>query len=326
MQRRVVDSESLTRRTEARQDGLPRGPEQAAVELEEAYAACAATIRGKAQSFYLATRFLPRDKRRAVTVLYAFYRTVDDLCDEKATDDPGAAAAELRAWRSWLEAGAPATDADPLRYLLGTIVARYGVPIAYLLELLDGVCSDLQPRRLHTFAELEHYCYQVAGTVGLVMAHVLGVRHERAFAPARDLGIAMQLTNIIRDVGEDLERGRMYLPEEELRRFGCNQGSLDAAEIDAAFRALLAFQITRAREYYRRGLAGVADLSPNCQLPVALAGHLYQAILRKVELQRYDVFSRRARTTRWEKAVVAARVYVRVLPRRFFPPRWRNAS
>ncbi|GAC1433665.1 MAG: phytoene/squalene synthase family protein [Chloroflexota bacterium] len=303
------------------------GAPPTAADLAAAYASCAAIIRNKAHSFHLATRFLPAEKRRAVIVLYAFYRTVDDLCDEEAPTSPATATAALAGWRAWLAAGAPADERDPLRYLLGGVIARYGVPTRYLLELLDGVCSDLEPRRLRTFAELEHYCYQVAGTVGLVMAHVLGVRHARAYGAARDLGIAMQLTNIIRDVGEDLERGRLYLPEEDLRRFGCDPRCLEDGNADAAFSALLAFQIGRARAYYRRGLGGVADLSPKCQMPVALAGHLYQAILHKVELQHYDVFSRRARTTRVDKVVVAARVYLGVLPRRFSSSlRWRSAS
>ncbi len=279
--------------------------------LAAAYAAAAAIIQAKAHSFHLASRFLPADKRRAVTVLYAFYRTVDDICDEGT-----APAAALGEWRAWLEAGASAADDEPLRRLLGTVVTHYSVPTGYLLDLLDGVCSDLQPRQLQSYAELRHYCYQVAGTVGLVMAHVLGVRHERAFAMACELGMAMQLTNIIRDVGEDLERGRIYLPAQEMAQFGLSAADLRTRQATPAFRALMAFQISRARASYRHGLAGVHLLTPNCQLAIALAGRLYAAILRRVEVQRYDVFGQRAHTTRLEKAALAARVCLELAPRR----------
>ncbi|HEV7216913.1 MAG TPA: phytoene/squalene synthase family protein, partial [Chloroflexota bacterium] len=179
-----------------------------------------------------------------------------------------------------------------------------------LLDLLDGVRGDVTFRSIPTVADQEHYCYQVAATVGLSMVRILGATGRESLRHAAELGIAMQLTNIVRDVGEDVQRGRIYLPEEELLAFGCSAAQLADGRVDAGFVALLQRQIGRARSYYRRGEAGIAVLPPDAQLAVRLAARMYAGILDKVEQRRYDVFTSRAHVSLREKLQLTLRILV----------------
>lgn len=179
-------------------------------------------------------------------------------------------------------------------------------PPAIFLDFLDGMVADLPKRRLTHFEELRQYCYQVASTVGLAMSHVLGATSRQALAAAENLGIAMQLTNILRDVGGDLARDRIYLPNTELERFGLSHAHLTTLAArgglpDERFRRLLQFQIARAHSYYRSGMSGIWLLSPDCRLPILLASRLYRKILRVIERNGYDVLRRRAVTSPMEK-------------------------
>ena len=278
--------------------------------LARSYAHCREIIRHQAHSFYFASFFLPASKRRDVFALYAFYRTVDDLVDCRPPDrSADAVVAELDGWREWL-LRRELRDDDLVRPALAAAIDRHGIPIRYLHELLDGIERDLFPCHLRNFAELERYCYLVAGTVGLVMSYVLGVRDERALANARDLGIAMQLTNVLRDVGEDLTRNMIYLPADELARFGYSPDRLGRRAVDEDFVALMRMQIGRAREYYRVGVAGIPQLHRDSQFPILLAARMYGGILRKIECCGYDVFSRRAHTSLPEKLWIASRSYL----------------
>jgi phytoene synthase len=281
----------------------------------------AALLPEKARTFAFAARFLPRDQRSRVVVLYAFCRLMDDLVDEPP---PGVGPAETRrrlaTWREWLCDGAsgcalpePAMLAAPV----WALIEERQLPMAYLLGLLHGLESDLDLVRMADFVALRRYCFLVAGTVGLAMSHLLGARQPEALAAAAELGIAMQLTNILRDLGSDLRAGRCYLPTDELATFGYSAERLAARALDGhrddAFRALMRFQIGRARQHYARGLAGVPLLPAEARPAILIAGRLYRAILDAIEASDFDVFHRRAATSKRTKLyeAVTALVHLR---------------
>jgi phytoene synthase len=268
-------------------------------------------LRTKARSFAFAARFLSPERRRATEILYAFFRTVDDLVDERPPGgDPAPIRQELDRWDRWLEDPSDRSGTDPLKAALAETLTRFRIPPTYLRALLLGLREDLDGQPIGTFHDLERYAFRVAASVGLAMCHVLGTTTCRAFEAAAALGIAMQLTNILRDVGDDLDRGRVYLPADELARFGVTPGRLASRSVDRALRALLHFQIDRARRYYAAGLDGIDELCPEARYPIALAALLYGRILDKIEAQRYDVFERRATVSRPEKLLLASRLAI----------------
>jgi phytoene synthase len=276
--------------------------------LRCAYACAARIINERARSFAFAARFLPPEQRRDVAMLYAFCRTVDDIADLPASDASlHDTSAQLNRWRAWLDAGAPFA-ADPIQYGLAHVIRAHDLPLTPLRELLDGLRGDLEPRQLPDAAALDRYCYCVAGTVGIVMAALLGAHEPAARDHARDLGIAMQLTNVLRDVGEDLARGRIYLPADEMARRGYRRSDLERGIVDERFVALLQAYIARARRLYRQGLLGLRFLPRTSRLPIAVAAHTYAGILSKIEQAGYDVFTRRVHTGRREKLLLAARL------------------
>jgi phytoene synthase len=191
-------------------------------------------------------------------------------------------------------------------------LGRYAVPLQPALDLLAGVEMDITGASYSSFEELRLYCYRVAGTVGLLMAPILGYRDESALAAAVDLGIAMQLTNILRDLAEDAARGRLYLPADELAAFGYTRAELERGAITPAFCALMRFQIARAEEYYQRGLRGVRLLNGDAQLAIALSGYLYRAILGRIRSRHYDVFSRRIHISTTGKLAMLPGAWLRV--------------
>jgi len=279
---------------------------------------CTGIIKQKAHSFYFASRFLPSDKRQDVFALYAFCRTVDDIADLPQQNPAlGSTVDQLQEWGSWLVAGAPVRIDDPVKYALGRVVRERGLPLQPLIELVDTVCEDLDPRHLPDYPALERYCHGVAGTVGITMAALLGTRDADALTYARDLGIAMQLTNVLRDIGEDLIRGRVYLPADEMARFGYARSDLERGVIDDRFVALMRFHVVRARHYYSRGVDGLRYLPLDSQFPIAIAARTYAGILTKIERANFDVFTRRARTGRRDKLLLAGRLYTH---------RWRGAA
>lgn len=255
-------------------------------------------------TFHFASRFFPPAIRPAVVTLYAFFRTLDDLVDER---DPGWQAdrvcQELDAWQAWFEHGCQAVaPREPLGRSLAPVLANARIPLSLFEEFLQGLRSDLEPRAFADIQSLLRYCYQAAGTVGLAIARVLGADSEQALRAASQLGIAMQLTNILRDVGGDLAKGRIYLPQDELARFGSSPAHLShlyqaRQGPDERFRALMRYQITRARLSYAAGLHGCWLLPRNCRVPILLAGRLYRRILWRIEQQDYDVLRRRAATS-----------------------------
>ncbi len=269
------------------------------------------------KTFHFAARFFPVEYREAVVSLYAFFRTLDDLVDERGKnwhrDDTRQ---ELDAWRKWFSAGfCSRAPREPLGTTIATLLNTYQIPVVLFHDFLDGLLSDLEPQEICDFPALYHYCYQVAGTVGLAMTSVLGVHSEQACLAAKQLGVAMQLTNILRDIGNDLSAGRIYLPRSELEHFGSSYDHMlqlyhEQQGPDEQFCALMAYQVQRARHYYQESLHGVWLLAPAYRLPILLAGRLYQSILNEIERRQYDVLRYRAATSLFTKIREAGIVYL----------------
>src|ERR671912_1518352 len=248
---------------------------------------CSEIARAHGRTFFLASRFLPPDRRRAIHAIYAYCRIADDIADRST--DIVTAARTLDAWERQLD-----EPTDPIAVAFAAVRARHNVPRAAARELLAGVRMDLTPSRFATWDDLRLYCYHVAGTVGLMVAPILGCRDDAALPHAVNLGIAMQLTNILRDVGEDARRGRLYLPLNELAAFGCDPEAVLHGRPGDRFRDLLAFQVARARGLYADARRGFPALSPAGQLTTLAASELYAMILTSIEERDYDVFGARA--------------------------------
>jgi 15-cis-phytoene synthase len=277
-------------------------------------------FRAQARTFWFAARFLPTHMRTAVNGLYSFARAIDDLVDEPTSLDSKQVRSILSAWHDWLAMPTSADAApDPrIASALLPVLVQDCLPARYLQLLLEGVASDLNAREMACWPELREYCVQVASSVGLAICHLLGAGGDPlARQAAVDLGIAMQLTNILRDLPEDLNKGRVYLPADELAAHGSSREHLlwlgsrvaahGASAIDEPFRDLMRAQIGRARAHYERGLDGVWRLPPDMRFAILLAGRLYAAILDVIEVADYDVFSRRAATSTWLKLTSTAR-------------------
>ena len=263
-------------------------------------------VHGK--TFHFAARFLPFAIRQKVITLYAFFRTLDNLVDEPEEGlSSSTIKGELEAWREWFLTGYAGVAPRPdLGARLAGVLAETPMPMSIFLDFLEGLLADLEPCALQTFDELRHYCHCVAGTVGLAMTYVLGVSSPTALEAAENLGIAMQLTNILRDVGSDCAMGRFYLPEQDLRQSGISHAHLKRLYTqnlgpDEGFNQAMQFQIARAYDYYMLGLAGIWLLPMSCRLPILIAGRLYRRILAVITRRHYDVLRRRASTNAAEK-------------------------
>jgi phytoene synthase len=267
-----------------------------AAALKAAYAHCTALTAQHSRTFYLASRLLPAEKQPAIHALYAFCRVSDDTVDRARGD----AAQALAAWRARLVDPAAAGD-DPVVRAWTHARRRYNIPLPYANQLLDGVGRDVLQKRYETFEDLATYAYGVASTVGLMSMHIIGFRGPQAIPYAVKLGVALQLTNILRDVGQDWHAGRLYLPQEELARFGLSEADVAAGVVDARWRAFMRFQISRNRRLYAEARPGIALLDTEGRLAIAAAARLYGAILDDIERHDYDVFSRRAHTSRLRK-------------------------
>ena len=267
----------------------PRAVTQSAV-LARAYAHCTAVTAAHSRSFHLATAWLPAAKRRAMRALYAICRISDDLVDR------GHDASTLLSWRARV-LQPDASPADPVLLAWADTRHRDARPQGYVEPLLDGVAQDLCPRPLATFDDLAAYAYGVASTVGLMSMHIIGYAGAEALPHAIKLGVALQVTNILRDVGEDWRAGRVYLPQAELARFGLGPADLAAAQVTDRWRAFMRFQVARNRRLYAEAWPGIGLLHPDGRLAVACAADLYRAILLDIEANDYDVFSRRAHLT-----------------------------
>jgi phytoene synthase len=269
----------------------------------EAYAECERIIRRHSKSFYFSSQFLSPESRRAVRALYAFCRTTDDTVD-MAEGDPARA---LAAWVQQARAARP-VSADPVLVAWSDTRARYGLPARLVDELLAGVAMDLTIHRYESFADLWLYCYRVASVVGLLVMGITGSR-PGAEPYAIKLGVALQLTNILRDVGEDAARGRVYLPREELARFGLSADDILGGVYDERFRELMRFQIARTRRLYEESWHGIALLPAESRFAIGAAARVYHGILDKLEANDYDAYTRRAHLKLREKVVRLPRIW-----------------
>lgn len=281
--------------------------------LESAYAVTEAITQEYSRSFYLATSLIAEPERRALRALYGFCRMTDNL-----VDDPRVHPLEdLEHWRTQVN-GCAKIQTEPTLLAWADTRERYNVPLQYGNELIDGCELDLTRSRYNTWDALSNYCYCVASTVGLMSMSIVGLAPGIEFAQARPyaikLGIALQLTNILRDIGEDASRGRIYLPLEDLERFGVSEDDILNSRKTPAFIALMRFQIERARTLYRESWPGIAMLSAKGRLSVAAAAELYSGILNAVEENAYDTFTLRAH--------VSGRSKLAMLPGIWWRARW----
>ncbi|MEB3322682.1 MAG: phytoene synthase [Synechococcaceae cyanobacterium] len=274
--------------------------------MAAAYEACRRETARWAKTFYLGPLLLPPRKRRAIWAIYVWCRRTDELMDSpQARDLPaGELLARLDAWEERTRALFEGRAQDGFDRVMVDTIERFPQPLSAYLDMIEGQRMDVLRQRYARFADLELYCYRVAGTVGLMTQAVLGLDPAYVTAPwsecpdpseaAVALGIANQLTNILRDVGEDRGRGRIYLPQEDLARFGYSEAELMAGTINDRWRALMAFQMERARAWFARSEAGVRWLSADARWPVWTSLRLYRGILDAIERHDYDVFNNRA--------------------------------
>lgn len=264
--------------------------------LAEAYRRCEQITRENSKTFYMASGLLPPEKRNAVRALYAFCRVTDDIVDRGG----GNAGSQLKTWEK--QALHPLHNHHIENMDTPTLVAlawqdarqACHVPVLYARQLVGGVAYDLLKNRYDTFNELAAYCYGVACTVGLMSMYIVGHSGPEAIPYAIRLGGALQLTNILRDVGEDWRMGRLYLPKEELEAFGLNEDDIARGIVTEKWRTFMRFQIERVRVLYASAMPGIAMLHPDGRFAIGAAAELYEAILEEIEKNDYDVFSRRA--------------------------------
>ena len=265
--------------------------------LRKAYRQAEKITSQHSKSFYFASALLPEEKRCAVRALYAFCRTVDDIVDESSDAERGS---KLDYWRSMVET-ASFSDNDLVAAAWADTLTRYHIPRHYALQLIDGVARDLRPTRYQTFDELATYCYGVASTVGLMSMYIVGFKNNDAVPYAIKLGVALQMTNILRDVGEDYQNGRLYLPREELVFYEIRESEIAEGRITDNWLEFMKFQIERTRQLYEESWTGVKMLEREGQLAVGAASVLYQGILDEIEKKDYNVFTRRASLSAWGK-------------------------
>jgi phytoene synthase len=270
-------------------------------------------------SFYYSFLVLPADQRRAIIAVWDFCRAVDDAVDEgDAAGPPGGAAGTgmsargaVEAWRAEIArcygAGTPET---PQGRQLQPFIARFDLPRQAFEDVIDGVAMDLDTTRYETFADLLEYCHRVASAVGIICIKIFGCRHPCARQYALDLGVALQLTNILRDVKDDLARGRVYLPQEDLRAAGCRVEDLQAGVVTGPVRRLMEFECGRAREYYERALRSRPEEERRRLVAAEIMRAVYSETLRRIERHHFDVFSRRTRVPKPVQAAIALREWL----------------
>jgi phytoene synthase len=254
-------------------------------------------------SFYYSFLFLPPERRRAITALYAFCREVDDVVDE--VSDPDIARTKLAWWRQEIGSVYSGSPQHPVAIALRSVVADFALPQERFQTVIDGMAMDLDRNRYLDFADLERYCHCVAGVVGLMSAEIFGYANPATRQYARDLGIAFQLTNIIRDVGEDARRGRIYLPQDELARHGVTQTSLLKRETTKGMSALMADQVARARQWHQQALAELPPEDRRAQRPGLIMAAIYRALLDEIERDGYAVLDHRVALTPLRKLWIA---------------------
>lgn len=281
--------------------------------IKAAYDYCRQITRSGSKTFYFGSLFLPYQKRQAMWAVYSFCRFTDDMVDNVQGVLPEEVRARLEQWEIELRRSFEGNIRPDLPHMIAWNHAtrHFKIPASPPLELIEGVRMDLDKVRYANFEELRLYCYRVASTVGLMASEVIGYSDPCALEYAVNLGIAMQLTNILRDVGEDLENGRVYLPQDEMEEYGYSEEQLMRREVNQNFVRLMQFQISRARHYYEQAIPGIEYLNKECRLSITVAAQLYSRILDRIERNGYDVFTRRAFVPTGEKVRGLAGAWLR---------------
>jgi phytoene synthase len=268
----------------------------------------AAITKSSNTSFYYSFAVLPKHKREAISAVYAFCRYTDDIVDEGT--DEGRKVALLRKWRMELGHALDGVSSYPLLNQLSATARKFNIPVDHFYDLIRGMEIDLTRTRYETFVELREYCYLVASTVGLMCRQIFGYRNESTREYAINLGIALQLTNILRDVKDDARRGRIYLPQEDLRRFGYTEDDLFAERYTPAFVHLMRFECDRARMYFDAARDALKDEDKYYFFAARIMWSIYAHLLRRIERSNYDVFTRRISLSRFLKLLIAFRYWL----------------
>jgi phytoene synthase len=273
------------------------------ITVDQSYQYCVKVARSRAKNFYYSFILLSVQQRKAMCAIYAFMRYCDDLSDE-----PGATRAAVDQWRLDLEEALQGRFTEhPVWPAFYHTVRRFGIPHEYFRQMIGGITSDLEPRTFETFEDLYGYCYQVASVVGLTIIHIFGFDTRSALPLAEKCGVAFQLTNILRDIREDAERGRIYLPAEDLRRFGVSEDDLRSGNRTPEFVQLMRFESARARGYYNESQLLLDLIHPRSRSSLWALISIYSRLLERIEAANYDVFSRRVRLTLFEKSWIVVR-------------------
>jgi phytoene synthase len=276
------------------------------ISVDQSYEYCLKVARTRAKNFYYSFVLLSRQQRKAMCAIYAFMRYCDDLSDE-----PGASRAAVERWRADLNEALKGQFSDhPLWPAFHHTVRRFHIPHEYFHQMIDGITSDLEPRQIETFDELYAYCYHVASVVGLTIIHIFGFDTRSALPLAEKCGVAFQLTNILRDIREDAERDRVYIPAEDLRRFGVTNDDLRIGVQNEAYLKLMRFEAARARSYYNESAPLLELIHPRSRSSLLALITIYSRLLERIEGKNYDVFSRRVRLSLFEKSWIVVRAMV----------------
>lgn len=261
-------------------------------------------------SYYFATRFLPSDLRQATYALYSFFRIPDEIVDNSKQDNSENILLEMDEWSAmWELAYSGQSTKYPILDLTAKVFKKYNIPYQYSTDFLDAMKQDVYTKRYNTYKDLQGYMYGSASVVGLIMSYVIGFNNIKALDYAPYLGEAMQLTNFIRDVGEDYkERGRIYLPQEDMNRYYVKETDIRDHQVSDNFIELIKFEVRRARTLYKKSDEGIKYLNKRGRFAVIMASRMYEAILDKVEQNQYDVLNKRARTSKREKIYILGKI------------------
>ncbi|HTC88550.1 MAG TPA: phytoene/squalene synthase family protein [Bryobacteraceae bacterium] len=281
---------------------MERAVAEPRADLKASYAFSTRIARTRARNFYYSFLLLSREQRQAMCAIYAFMRYCDDI-----SEGEGASREGIERWRRDLGLALRGEYGEnPLWPAFHDTVRRYKIPHEYFYEMIEGVSSDLQPKQLQTFDELYRYCYQVASVVGLTIIHIFGFESPDAIQLAEKCGIAFQLTNILRDVREDRENGRIYLPEEDIRKFGA-----DLATHDQRFVRLMSFEAQRAQAYYNESRPLIALVHTRSRPSLWALIEIYRRLLGRIERSNFNVLEKRIRVPTWEKLSILASAALR---------------
>lgn len=277
--------------------------------IDESYRHCSAISRSNAKNFYYSFLFLPERKRKGISAVYAFMRTCDDITDNPSSLD--SKKANLNQWKTRVQNFLKGSDlSHPVFPALKDTLQYFGIPDQYFIELIEGVEMDLFPRRFQNFDDLYPYCYKVASIVGLVCLHIFGFQEKEALHHAEHCGIAFQMTNILRDLKEDAQMDRIYLPLEDLARFGYTEKDLMNGKLNEAFYNLMKFEVERAEEFYKKAEPLIHYIDSDSRRALKIMIAIYNGILKKIKANRYDTFSKRIRLNLWEKVKIITKCFI----------------